>query len=353
MHSRAIVDAATLNRLVRNILQAAGLSQARAGLVSDSLVSASLRGVDSHGVHLLPHYIRQIREGNIDVRTDGRIVSESGGCLLYDGEHGLGQCVAAACCGHVVRLARGHGAGFVVTRNSNHFGAAAFWAQRISADGMIGVVMCNASPSVPPWQGREGRIGTNPLCVSVPSTGAGAWLLDMATTTVALNKIVQAAANGESSIPPGWATDSEGVPTTDTQVALRGLLMPLGGYKGSGLGLMIEVLCAVLSGGAMSTDVGGLHNLDRPMNTSQSFLAIDVERFVTLQEFQSRMERLIRTIKSAQAAPGYDEVLVAGDPEWRSEETRRANGVPVDTAVWESLKALARESGVEIPDPQH
>ncbi len=353
MHSGVIVADASLNRLVRNILQSAGLSEARAVLVSDSLVSASLRGVDSHGIHLLPHYIRQIRKGNIDVCTDGRIISESGGCLLYDGEHGLGQCVSAVCCGHAVRLARGQGTGLVVARNSNHFGAAAFWAQRISAEDMIGIVMCNASPSVPPWQGREGRIGTNPICVSVPSTGAGGWLLDMATTTVALNKIVKAAANGEPRIPAGWATDSEGVPTTDTQVALRGLLMPLGGYKGSGLGLMIEVLCAVLSGGAMSTEVGGLHNLDRPMNTSQSFLAIDVARFVTLQEFQSRMERLIRTIKSAQAAPGYDEVLVAGDPEWRSEESRRANGVPVDGAVWESLKVLARESGVEIPDPQH
>jgi LDH2 family malate/lactate/ureidoglycolate dehydrogenase len=352
MNSPVIIDDDSLNRLARSILEAAGLSRARAGLVSDSLVSASLRGVDSHGVHLLTHYVSQIRKGNIDPAADGRVISESGSCMLYDGEHGLGQCVSQACCGHAVRLARGHGTGLVITRNSNHFGAAAFWAQRISAEGMAGIVMCNASPSVPPWQGREGRIGTNPLCVSVPSTGAGGWLLDMATTTVALNKIVKAAANGEPRIPAGWATDSEGVPTTDPQVALRGLLMPLGGYKGSGLGLMIEVLCAVMSGGAMSTEVGGLHNLDRPMNTSQLFLAIDVARFVPLQEFQSRMERLIGTIKSARHAPGYDEIMVAGDPEWRSEASRRENGVPVDGVVWERLKALARESGVEVPDPQ-
>ncbi len=352
MDAPVIIDDASLSRLVRSILQATGLSPARAELVSDSLVSASLRGVDSHGVHLLPHYIAQIRKGNIDTRTDGKVLSESGGCMLYDGEHGLGQCVSAVCCRHAVRLAGGHGTGLVIARNSNHFGAAAFWAQRISAEGMIGIVMCNASPSVPPWQGREGRIGTNPLCVSVPSTGAGGWLLDMATTTVALNKIVKAAANGEPRIPAGWATDRDGVPTTDTQVALRGLLMPLGGYKGSGLGLMIEVLCAVLSGGAMSTDVGGLHNLDRPMNTSQLFLAIDVARFVPLQEFQTRMECLVRTVKSARPASDYDEVLVAGDPEWRSEASRRASGVPVDGSVWKRLQALAFESGVEIPAPR-
>ena len=353
MNSPVIIDDASLRKLIRSLLLAAGLSSTRAELVSDSLVSASLRGVDSHGVHLLPHYISQIRGGNIDVTTDGKVIFESGSCLLYDGEHGLGQCVSAVCCGHAVRLARSCGMGMVVARNSSHFGAAAFWAQRISTEGMIGIVMCNASPSVPPWQGRDGRLGTNPLCVSVPSTGTGGWLLDMATTTVALNRIVKAAADGEPSIPAGWATDSEGVPTTDTQVALRGLLMPLGGYKGSGLGLMIEVLCAALSGGAMSTEVGGLHNLERPMNTSQVFLAIDIIRFVPAQEFQSRMERLIGIVKSARPAPGYDEILVAGDPEWRSQERRRKNGVPIDRGLWERLTALARESGVKPPDFRH
>lgn len=353
MDAQVTIDHASLSRFVRNTLCSAGLTPARAELVAESLVSASLRGVDSHGVHLLPHYVSQIRKGNIDAGTDGTVISESGTCLLYDGQHGLGQCVSAVCCGHAVRLARKHGTGLVIARNSSHFGAAAFWAQRISADGMIGIVMCNASPSVPPWQGREGRIGTNPLCVSVPSTGSGGWLLDMATTTVALNRIVKAAANGEPLIPAGWATDSEGVPTTDTQVALRGLLMPLGGYKGSGLGLMIEVLCAVLSGGAMSTEVGGLHNLERPMNTSQLFLAIDVTRFIPAHEFRSRMEMLIGTIKSARPAPGYDEVLVAGDPEWRSKERRRVNGIPIDRPLWKRLKALARKSGVEIPEPRH
>ncbi len=154
------------------ILLSAGVPLQRAELVADSLVAANLRGVDSHGVLLLPHYVTQLKAGNIDVSTDGRVLSESGACLLYDGEHGLGHCVSAVCCGHAVRLARAHGLGMVVARNSNHFGAAAFWAQRISAEGMIGIVMCNASPTVPPWQGRDGRFGTNPICVSLPSFGA-------------------------------------------------------------------------------------------------------------------------------------------------------------------------------------
>ena len=354
------ISASALRDFVRRMLLAVNVPGPKAELMADSLVSTSLRGVDSHGVHLLPHYIAQLKAGNIDARADGRVIAESGGCLLFDGEHGLGQSVSATCCEHAVRLARLHGIGMVVARNSNHFGAAAFWAQRISKSVMIGIVMCNSSPSVPPWQGREGRIGTNPLCISVPSSGAGRWLLDMATTTVALNKIVKAAANQEPTIPSGWAMDSEGIPTTDTQTALHGLLMPLGGYKGSGLGVMVEVLCAVLSGGSMSAEVGGLHILERPMNTSQSFIAIDIARFLPREEFQSRMERLVRAMKTTRPAHGYREILVAGDPEWRAEEQRLKEGIPLDRNLWNRLTALAGELGVEFDqariiheDPYH
>ena len=351
MNSQAIISAPRLRDFVRGILLSLDVPATKAELVADSLVAANLRGVDSHGVHLLPHYVTQLKAGNIDPGTDGRVISESGACLLYDGERGLGQCISDICCRHAVRLARLHGVGMVVARNSNHFGAAAFWAQRMSGAGAIGLVMCNASPSVPPWQGREGRLGTNPICVSLPSSGAGGWLLDMATTTVALNRIVKAAASREPAIPAGWAMDSEGVPTTDTQTALHGLLMPLGGYKGSGLGMMVEVLCAVLSGGAMSTAVGGLHILDRPMNTSQAFLAIDIARFLPSEEFQSRMEHLVEVVKSARPAQGYQEILVAGDPEWRTEEIRLREGIPVDASLWKRLTDLAQELGIPPPAP--
>jgi LDH2 family malate/lactate/ureidoglycolate dehydrogenase len=333
------------------ILEAAGVPSPKAQLVAESLVSASLRGVDSHGVQLLPYYVAQLRAGNIAPAEDGVVLSESGACMIYDGRRGLGQKIADACCAHAIRLAREHGLGTVVSCNSNHFGAAAFWGQRIAAQGMIGLVLCNASPSVAPWQGREGRIGTNPICMAVPSTGSGAWLLDMATTTVAMNKIIQASANGQRSIPAGWALDFQGVPTTDTQTAMRGLLMPLGGYKGSGLGLMVEILCGVLSGGAMSGDVGGLHILTRPMATSQFFLAVDIQRFLAPEVFQQRMEQLIAAAKSSAPAWGYDEVMVAGDPEWRSQARRTAQGIPLKAAALERINTTARELGVPGLEP--
>jgi LDH2 family malate/lactate/ureidoglycolate dehydrogenase len=333
----------------RRLLEAAGVPAPKALLVADALVAANLRAVDSHGVQLLPYYLEQIAAGNIDPHTDGRVVSESGGCVLYDGQNGFGYTVAENCCGHVIRLAKQHGLAMAVARDSNHFGAAAFWAQKISAAGCIGIVMCNASPIVPPWQGREGRLGTNPICMAVPGASAKGWLLDMATTTVAMGKVYKAFFSGQAEIPSGWAMDSEGVPTTNTETAFHGLLMPLGGYKGYGLSMMVEILCAVLSGGAMSTEVGGIRILDRPMRTSQAFLAIDVPRFLPVEEFQRRLDGLIAGMKSAKPAAGYEEVLVAGDPEWRAEEVRASEGIPLAEGVWKKLLESAERLGVGVP----
>jgi LDH2 family malate/lactate/ureidoglycolate dehydrogenase len=329
------------------LLTAIQVQKHKAELVAKSLVAANLRGVDSHGLQLLPFYIEIILMGNIDIQTDGRIVSENGASLVYDAQNGIGQWISQICCDHAIRLAKAHGVSMVVARESNHFGAAAYWAQRMSTAGMIGIVMCNASPLVAPWQGKDQRFGTNPICMSVP--GADTWMLDMATTTVALGKILNAQFHGRTTIPEGWAMDSEGVPTTDTQSALGGLLMPLGGYKGSGLAMMAEILCAVLSGGAMSTELGGIRIQGQPMRTSQMFLAIDVARFMPLEEFEKRMRSLVDMVKSSRAAKGFDEVLVAGEPEWRVEEQRRRDGIPVSEGAWQNLVQAAGKLGVAVP----
>ena len=237
-----VIAASELRKFVEAILLGAAMPAHKAAIAAKSLVACNLRGVDSHGIQLLPFYIDQILAGELDPQTDGRVVSESGSCLLFDGQNGLGQWIAHQCCQHAVRIAKQQGLALVTARESNHFGAAAWWAQQIRAEGQIGIVMCNASPIVPPWQGREGRLGTNPICMSVP----GPWLLDMATTTVAAGKIFKAFLNHQPEIPSGWAFDSDGVPTTETAKAYKGMLMPLGGYKGSGLAMMVEILCSVV-----------------------------------------------------------------------------------------------------------
>jgi len=341
-----LLSAPTLTRFAAEILAAAGVPADKAGIAAEGLIASNLRGVDSHGLQLLPFYIEQILAGEMDPKADGQVISESGSCLVFDAQNAIGQWVAHTCCGHAIRLAATHGAGVVVARESNHFGAAAWWAQKMRAAGQIGLVFCNASPIVPPWQGRAGRIGTNPICMSVP----GPWLLDMATTTVAAGKIFKAFINDKPEIPAGWAFDSQGVPTTSTKAAYnKGMLMPLGGYKGSGLGLMVEILCSVLSGGAMANDVGGIRIRGRRNRCSQCFIAIDIARFMPIEEFTARVEQLVQLMKSTPTAPGYGEVMVAGDPEWRTKAERLRNGIPIEDGNWDLLVKTAARLQVAVP----
>lgn len=349
MTDGVVLGGAELTDLARRLLEAAGVERAKACAVAESLAAANLRGVDSHGIALLPHYIDQIEAGDVLPANEGRIISESGGCVLYDAEHGLGHVTADVCCGHAIRLARDHGVAIVVAREATHFGAAARWTLRISSAGFIGVAMCDAGPQVAPWQGRERRIGTNPISVSVPHPEGRGWLLDMATTSVALGKIEQEQLKGHAEIPSGWALDAAGRPTTDLAAALGGLLMPLGGYKGSGLGLMVEILCGVLSGGAMARDIRGIRLHGRHSRVNHMFLAIDVSRFLPLQEFYARMGRLVAEIKSSAPAAGYDEVLVAGDPEYRAEDERRARGIAIPPGPWQEIVRTAERLAVELP----
>ena len=227
-----LISVPELTRFAEDVLMGAGVPADKAEVTAACLIASNLRGVDSHGMQLLPFYVDQLLAGEMDPRTDGRVISEAGSCLLFDGQNGIGQWMADICCRHAVRIAREQGMAMVVARESNHFGAAAWWAQKMRAASQIGIVLCNASPIVPPWQGKEGRVGTNPICVALP----GPWLLDMATTTVAAGKVFKAFLNGQPEIPAGWAFNSEGVPTTDTQEAYKGMLMPLGGYKGQRAG---------------------------------------------------------------------------------------------------------------------
>jgi LDH2 family malate/lactate/ureidoglycolate dehydrogenase len=343
-----VIRDAPLIAFAASVLEAAGVPSATSALVAESLVAANLRGVDSHGVQLLIWYCDQIRAGNVNLHTAGQVASENGVCLVYDGSNGIGQLISGICCGHAIRLAKAGGIGMVVARNSTHFGACAWWAQKLSNAGLIGIVMCNATALVAPWQGRQRMLGTNPICMSVP--GPDTFLLDMATTTVALNKIYKAVLSGESTIPAGWAMDAEGNPTTDPQTAIDGLPMPLGGYKGSGLAVMVEILCAVLSGGALLTEVGGIRNTTIDMRASHLFLAVDVKRFMPIDDFVARMKHVRGTLKSSPPARGFEEVLIAGEPEWRAEQIRRRDGIPVSRGIWDQLSKLAASLNVPVPE---
>lgn len=332
------------------LLTAAGVPPPNAAFVAETLVSANLRGIDSHGIHLLSYYLKHLEAGTLDPVAEGRVLTESAACLAYDGENGLGQITARHCCAHAVRLAREHGVSVVTARETNHFGACYYWARSIASHGMIGLVCCNSSNLVSPWQGKQPRFGTNPICMAVPpyETGEGEpWLLDMATTTVAANKIFKAHINQEPEIPAGWALDSEGVPTTSTEAAYHGgMLSPLGGYKGYGLAMMAEILSAILGGGVFGPDIGGIRFTDRPVRVSHCYIAIDVARFSPVSEFTARMSAFCQMMRDVPPASGYSEVLVAGDPEKRIEAERRALGIPIPDGNWRDLLDAAARLNV-------
>lgn len=335
-----------LQSLAERILLATGVPTDHAALVSTTLVATNLRGTDSHGIQLLTFYVDQLLAGDMLAGETGSIASEQGTSIVYDAANGIGQVTAQICAGHAARLAAAHGVGIVSARHCNHFGAAYWWAKQMAQHGNIGMVMCDASPLVAPWQGKEPRFGTNPICFALP--GEESFLLDMATTTVAAGRIFKASINQQPAIPAGWALDAEGVPTTDTATAMQGLLMPLGGYKGTGLAMMVEILCGVLSGGAISTEIGSIRKRGRPSRLNHFFMAIDLRRFGDPNTITARAEHLAEMVRAAAPAKGYDEVLVAGEVERRIEAERRRDGIPLPDGNWETLLATAKRVGVTI-----
>ena len=355
-------SAETLRVFCRQLLIALGTADAHARIVVDSLVGANLRGVDSHGIQMLATYIQQLRAGGINIPAAGRVVREDGVCLRYDGQNGLGQVVAEQCTDHAIRIARALGVAVVVTSHSNHFGAGAWWGEKIARAGYIGIIMSNACPAVAPWQGKTAILGTNPLCVAVPSrAGSGRWLLDMATTTVALGKLTNAAHLNRSTIPAEWGfLDAERKVTTSTAAAIKGINgvpypSPTGGYKGSALAVMVEILCSGLSGGAMATELPVYRTGGDPLGISHTFIAIDPARFLAPGELETRVDRLAQLVKASEPAPGYDEVMLAGEPEWRCERQREQAGIPVPVKLWQQLTTIAGELKITPPrpDPSH
>jgi LDH2 family malate/lactate/ureidoglycolate dehydrogenase len=346
-----ILPAEALRTLCCQLLQTLGVSEPHARVVADSLVAANLRGVDSHGIQMLAVYIQQLRAGGINVPASGRVTHEDGVCLRYDGENALGQVVADRCTDHSIRIARALGVSVIVASHSNHFGAASWWGEKLARAGLIGIVMSNACPAVAPWQGKTAVLGTNPLCVAVPGTGGKSrWLLDMATTTVALGKLAHAGHLNQPQIPQSWGfLDSTGRPTTETAAAQRGSPTPTGGYKGTALAMMVEILCAGLSGGAMTTELPVYRTGGDPLGISHTFIAIDPVRFLPAGEFEIRMDRLAGLVKAAEPAAGFDEVLLAGEPEWRCEQIRERSGIPVPVKLWEKLLGIASELNVTPP----
>lgn len=326
-----------------------GMPAADAALVADNLVFASLRGVDSHGVLRLRNYVDRMRAGGTNPTAKPTVVTEGPTHVLLDAHHGAGSLAATDAMHRVIAKAREAGMAFGGVRNSNHYGAAAYYSMMALEHGMIGISMTNATPTMAPTGGRQGIVGNNPICVAVPTGRHPALVLDMASGQVAKGKIMLAAQEGRK-IPLTWALDEHGHPTDDAAIGLRGLVQPLGGYKGYGIALILDVLSGVLMGSSFGSLVGQMYGPpDQPCGVAHACMALKVENFMPLAEFRTRMDELIDQMHGCALADGAERIFVAGEPEVEYEKDRRAHGIPVSPVLAAELRTLANELHLQPP----
>lgn len=327
-----------------------GLTTEDAQVTAENLVFANLRGVDSHGVIRLKVYLDRLQAGGFKAQTRPQVVSEGDAFAVIDAGHGLGQVAGVSAMKLAIVKAAKAGVGLVAVRNSNHFGAAAFYALKAVESGMIGLAATNAGPTMAPTGGREGRLGNNPVSVVIPADQSPPIVLDMATGAAAWGKIFVAQQENKR-IPTTWALDKHGVPTDDPNAAAQGgLIQPFGGYKGYGLSLLIDIFTGVLSGGGFSTHVKTLYqNLDSPSQVAQTFAAVRIEAFMPLTEFRRRVDEIIQLMHGCPAASGVDRIYVPGEIEHETEQRRRREGIPINPALKEELGGLAAKLGVQSP----
>jgi L-2-hydroxycarboxylate dehydrogenase (NAD+) len=343
------------------IFQKIGCPEKDARTAATALLSADLRGIDSHGVARLIGYVRLKEAGRANPTPDIRIIHETPSTAVVDGDSGLGLVVAPFAMRIAIEKAKNVGTGWVSVQNSNHFGIAGYHALQAVKEDMIGIAMTNASALVAPTFSIERMLGTNPICVAVPAGEEPPFVADLATTTAANGKLEILQRKNEEA-PLGWIQDKEGHPSTDPH-ALKtgGALLPLGGdrdhgsHKGYALGAVVDILSAVLSGANYGPWVPPFPAYV-PMPTGMPgkgighfFGAMRVDAFRPGDEFKHHMDNWIRRFRAATPAPGHEKVLIPGDPEREMEAERLQQGIPLFGSVVEDLKGLADKLGVEFP----
>jgi LDH2 family malate/lactate/ureidoglycolate dehydrogenase len=346
-----LVPVEALSALVARLFSAAGLPADAAGTVAEALVDADLRGLPSHGSHLVPMYVERLRQGSVSTRTDPKVLVDAGGIAVLDAGHALGVLTADRAMSLATTKAREYGVGAVAVRHAFHFGAAGRYARAAAREGFIGIATANTRPLMPAPGGGHPVVGNNPIAIGVPVPHPDEPLvLDIALSAANIGRIRLAAGNGHG-IPDGWATDAEGIPTTDPTAALAGMLLPAAGHKGFGLALMVDVLAGVLAGGGYGERVNGLYaDTALPNECGHFFLALDVAAFGDMDGFATRLADLEASVTAPPYAPGVDRVLLPGQ---RSAERLRdaaRRGVQVDQGVLARLVALAADLDVPLPE---
>jgi L-2-hydroxycarboxylate dehydrogenase (NAD+) len=338
-----------LREMVTEIFEKLGLPEEDAEICADALVQADLSGIESHGVsnYLQIFYVPGLQGGNINPQPRIQTVHETPVSALLDGDGGMGFVVGTRAMELAIHKAKNSGAGMVTVRNSRHYGVAGYYALMAVAHDMIGLSMTNTDRLVVPTFGREARIGTNPISVAVPAAEEAPFLLDMATSTVTMGKIMLARREG-AKLADGWAADQEGRPTTDPEVAWAAKkLLPLGGvyeqgsHKGYGLSALVDILSSILSGAGVRTDP----ELGAAM--AHFFGAIRIDVFRPAEQFKTMMDGYLRMLRDTPPMEGQERVYYAGLIEHETKQKRSVEGIPLSEGVVAYLRELAGALGAK------
>lgn len=345
-----IIQAESLEALGRQMFEAAGASPAEAQTVVSSLVQANLAGLDSHGVIRIPQYLGMVRQGLMKFGQPVEVVRETATTAVLNGNWGPGQICAQRATELALDKARQWGLGAVGLQQSSHVGRLGEYVLRLAREGFLGLAAVNnhgAARHTAPFGGIQGRLATNPIAFAAPANGHPPFVLDITTSVVAEGKI-RVLRNKGQQLPEGWILDGQGRPTTDPNDFYgvpRGVLLPLGGevgYKGFGLGLMVELLAGALSGAGCSRE-GPTH----PGN-ALFVLAIAIDAFVDRHVFEQQVADFFAYVKSSPLQEGFAEILIPGEPEVRMEQRRRAEGIPIDDETWRQIQETAAALGIEV-----
>jgi LDH2 family malate/lactate/ureidoglycolate dehydrogenase len=338
-----------LEAFIGSVFMALGLPEQDAAVCAARMTESDLRGVDTHGIFRLPHYCQRIRAGGINLRPKVHPVRENAVTALVNGDNAMGQVVMTHATQLAIKKAAETGLAWVGTFNGNHAGCAAVYSTMPVARDMVGMYMTVANGNhMPPWGGVERILGTNPISVAIPAGKEPPIALDIATTVVAQGKVKLAAQKGET-MPVGWMIDRKGQPLTDPKRSSEGFLLPIGGYKGYGLNVVIGMLAGVLNGAAFGRNVVDFNkDFATKNNSGHMILAMRVDNFQPVDTFKREMDQVIREIRESERMEGADRIWLPGEMEFYEMGERLERGVPLNPALVEQLRQLAKE--LQVPD---
>ena len=331
--------------LVKGILTAAGFPEEDAATIAKVIAHSDFTGVYSHGLSRLTRYMRQIEAGSLNPRPDFRRVEDSGAVSVYDGDNGSGIVAVNRAYDELREKAKQYGVAMACGRRNANIGCGSYYGWRAAADDLVALVTCNTYAFTSPFGGADRLIGTNPIILGVPAGEEYPIVMDISTTFVAMGKIQAAEREGQP-IPDTWAKDHDGAPTTDPAQAFS--LSPIAGHKGYGLAVMVDVLSTMFSGACFGTDIGLFSKLEKE-NTGFCLILIDPARFMPIDQFKARVDRYARMMKDSRKAPGFEEIFLPGEIEFRKFEQMKQAGFAVSEALARELTELSVRLGALEP----